>query len=110
MIKFSSLKNDIQPMNLFLSLRSNRYVSVNMQSQDIAETLSFIEKTRNEIFPNLPMNHYLLDSVFEYQYRSEERLQRLFGYFSALAIFIVCLGLFGLASFAAEQRTKEIGI
>jgi putative ABC transport system permease protein len=107
---FSSLKNAIQPMNLFLSLDSNRYISVNMQTQDIPKTLSFIEETWNKIYPNLPMDYYFLDSVFERQYRSEERLQRLFRYFSALAIFIACLGLFGLASFAAEQRTKEIGI
>jgi putative ABC transport system permease protein len=81
-----------------------------MQTQDIPKTLSFIEETWNKIYPNLPMDYYFLDSVFERQYRSEERLQRLFRYFSALAIFIACLGLFGLASFAAEQRTKEIGI
>jgi len=107
---FSSLKNAIQPMNLFLSLGSNRYISVNMQTQDIPATISFIEETWNKIFPNLPLNYYFLDSVFDTQYRSEQRLERLFGYFSALAIFIACLGLFGLASFAAEQRTKEIGI
>jgi putative ABC transport system permease protein len=107
---FSSLREAIQPMNLFLSLGSNRYISVNMQTQNIPETLSFIEETWNKIYPNLPMDYYFLDSVFERLYRSEERLQRLFGYFSALAIFIACLGLFGLASFAAEQRTKEIGI
>ena len=107
---FSSLKNTIKPMNLFLSLSSIRYISVNMQTQDIPETVAFIEETWNKIFPNLPMNYYFLDSVFDRQYRSEQRLQNLFGYFSALAIFIACLGLLGLASFAAEQRTKEIGI
>ncbi len=107
---FSSLKNEIRPMNLFLSLDSNRQISVKIQTQEIPETLSFIEETWNIFFPNLPLNYYFLDSVFEKQYRSEERLQRLFGYFSVVAIFIACLGLFGLASFAAEQRTKEIGI
>jgi putative ABC transport system permease protein len=107
---FSTLKEAIKPMNLFLSLGSNRYISVNMQTQDIPGTLSFIEETWNQIYPNLPMDYYFLDSVFERQYRSEKRLQHLFGYFSTLAIFIACLGLFGLASFAAEQRTKEIGI
>jgi putative ABC transport system permease protein len=81
-----------------------------MQTQDIPETLAFIEKTWSQMYSNLPMDYYFLDSVFERQYRSEERLQRLFGYFSSLAIFIACLGLLGLASFAAEQRTKEIGI
>jgi putative ABC transport system permease protein len=107
---FSSLKEAIEPMNLFLSLGSNRYISVNMQIQDIPKTVSFIEEAWSQIFPNLPMNYYFLDSVFERQYRSEQRLQSLFRYFSGLAIFIACMGLFGLASFAAEQRTKEIGI
>jgi len=107
---FSSLKYAIQPMNLFLSLDSNRYVSMNIQNQDIPGTLSFVEETWNRINPAYPMDYFFLDSVFERRYRSEERLLRLFGYLSALAIFIACLGLFGLASFAAEQRTKEIGI
>ena len=107
---FSSLKNAIQPMNLFLSLDSNRYISVNIQTQDMPGTLAFIEETWNKTYPNYPIEYFFLDSVFERRYRSEERLQNLFGYFSTLAIFIACLGLFGLASFAAEQRTKEIGI
>ncbi|MCK4557133.1 MAG: ABC transporter permease, partial [Candidatus Aminicenantes bacterium] len=107
---FSSLKYAIQPMNLFLSLDSNRYVSVNIQTQDMPGALAFIEEIWNKTNPNYPMEYYFLDSVFERRYRSEERLQNLFGYFSTLAIFIACLGLFGLASFAAEQRTKEIGI
>jgi putative ABC transport system permease protein len=107
---FSSLKYAIQPMNLFLSLDSNRYVSVNIQNQDVPGILSFIEETWNRINPAYPMDYFFLDSAFERRYRSEERLLRLFGYLSTLAIFIACLGLFGLASFAAEQRTKEIGI
>jgi putative ABC transport system permease protein len=107
---FSSLKNAIQPMNLFLSLDSNRYISVNIQTQDMPGTLAFIEETWNKTYPNYPIEYFFLDSVFERRYRSEERLQNLFGYFSTLAIFIACLGLLGLASFAAEQRTKEIGI
>ncbi len=107
---YSSLRDAIQPMNLFLSLNANRYISVNIQNQDIPGTLASIEDTWNKINPNYPVDYYFLDSVFERRYRSEERLLRLFGYFSTLAIFIACLGLFGLASFAAEQRTKEIGI
>lgn len=107
---FSSLKESIRPMNLFLSKNSSRYISVNMHTHDIPETLSFIEETWNNIYPDLPLDYFFLDSMFDRQYRSEERLQHLFGYFSALAIFIACLGLFGLTSFAAEQRTKEIGV
>jgi putative ABC transport system permease protein len=107
---FSSLRNPIKPMNFFLSLDSNRYISVKVLSQDISGTLKFIEESWKKLAPESPIEYFFLDTVFGRRYRSEERLQRLFGYFSGLAIFIACLGLFGLASFAAEQRTKEIGI
>ncbi len=107
---FSSLKNPIKPMNFFLSPDSNRYISAKVLSQDISGTLKFIEETWKKLAPESPIEYFFLDTIFERRYRSEERLQRLFGYFSGLAIFIACLGLFGLASFAAEQRTKEIGI
>jgi putative ABC transport system permease protein len=107
---FSSLRNPIKPMNFFLSPESNRYISLKVLSQDIAGSLKFIEETWKKLAPESPLEYFFLDTVFERRYRSEERLQRLFSYFSGLAIFIACLGLFGLASFAAEQRTKEIGI
>lgn len=97
-------------MNFFLSPNSNRYISVKVSSQDVSGTLAFIEETWKKLAPEIPIEYFFLDTVFERRYSSEERLQRLFGYFSTLAIFIACLGLFGLASFAAEQRTKEIGI
>jgi putative ABC transport system permease protein len=60
--------------------------------------------------PNRPFEYTFLDDSFDAQYRAEERLGKIFSVFSALAIFIACLGLFGLASFTVEQRTKEIGI
>ena len=107
---FSSLRNPIKPMNFFLSPDSNRYISAKMLSQDISGTLVYIEETWKKVAPESPIEYFFLDTVFERRYSSEERLQRLFSYFSGLAIFIACLGLFGLASFAAEQRTKEIGI
>jgi putative ABC transport system permease protein len=107
---FSSFKETIKPMNLFLGLGSNRYISMNLQAQDVSGTLAFIEETWNKLNPEYPLEYFFLDRVFERRYRSEERLRQLSSYFSVLAIFIACLGLFGLASFAAEQRTKEIGI
>ncbi len=56
------------------------------------------------------MEYYFLDENFSRQYRSEEKMLAVFGYFASLTILIACLGLFGLTSFTAEQRTKEIGI
>ncbi|MGB2907321.1 MAG: ABC transporter permease [Candidatus Aminicenantaceae bacterium] len=107
---FTSLKNSIRPMNLFLSTRNNRYISVKLQTEDIPGALSFIESTWKRLYPQLPFEHFFLDTIFEQRYRSEERQRQLFGYLSGLAVFIACLGLFGLAAYAAEQRTKEIGI
>jgi putative ABC transport system permease protein len=107
---FRSLRQSIKPMNLFLSTEHNNYVSIKLQGEDIPGTLAFIEKTWKRLYPELPIEHFFLDSMLERRYRSEERQRELFGYLSGLAVFIACLGLFGLAAYAAEKRTKEIGI
>lgn len=106
---YSSLKNAIAPMKLFLG-NENYHISVKIHPQDVAGTISFLENAWERFNPNYPMEYFFLDSVFANRYQTEQRLQTLFSYFSLLAIFIACLGLFGLASYAAEQRTKEIGI
>jgi len=107
---FSSLRESIQPLNLFLSTRNNRYVSVNIQTENLTEHLKFVEDTWTRIFPNTPFDYFFFDQVFERRYQSEAGLKRLFEYFSGLAVFIGCLGLLGLAAYSAERRTKEIGI
>ena len=107
---FSSLRNPIQPLKIFLSTRRPMRISIKIHPQDIQGTLKSIEATWKQFNPNYPFDFYFYNSVFEQRYQSEQRLRALFSYFSFLAIFIACLGLFGLASFAAEQRTKEIGI
>ena len=60
--------------------------------------------------PNTPFDFSFLDSEFEAMYRSEQRLGTVFGIFTVLSIFVACLGLFGLAAYTAEKRTKEIGV
>ncbi|MGB7296921.1 MAG: FtsX-like permease family protein [Candidatus Aminicenantales bacterium] len=107
---FTSLRSAIRPMNFFLSTSMNRYVSIKLRGEDLPETLGFVEATWKRLYPELPFDFYFLDTVFDRLYRSEERQRQLFGVLSALAVFIACLGLFGLAAYAAEQRTKEIGI
>ena len=76
----------------------------------MAETLPFIEKTWTTFTNGRPLNYFFLDENLNKMYRPEEQLSNIFGYFSGLAILIACLGLFGLASFSAERRIKEIGI
>ncbi len=74
------------------------------------EALAKIETIFKKYAPTTPFDYKFADQEYENKFRSEERIGTLAGFFSALAIFISCLGLFGLASFIAEQRTKEIGV
>jgi putative ABC transport system permease protein len=90
--------------------RSMDYISVRINNENISETLTFIENKWNEFVPEQPFDYYFLDSDFEDLHKEEFITGQLFTIFSVLAIFIACLGLLGLASFTAEQRTKEIGI
>jgi putative ABC transport system permease protein len=73
-------------------------------------TIRELERAWAEIDPVRPLDFFFLDAFFNAQYRGEERLSRLIAVFGGLAVAIACLGLFGLASFLAEQRAKEIAI
>jgi putative ABC transport system permease protein len=75
-----------------------------------SENLALIEAVFKTNFPNIPFDYQFVDEEYGSKFRSEERVASLASVFTALAIFISCLGLFGLASFVAEQRTKEIGV
>jgi putative ABC transport system permease protein len=107
---FTSLRSVIRPMNFFLYTTMNRYVSIKLRGGDIPGALGFVEATWKGLYPGLPVDAFFLDTVFDRFYRSEMRQRQLFGVLSGLAVFIACLGLFGLAAYAAEQRTKEIGV
>ncbi len=110
---FQSLHEEIQPMILFnAAVYGGNYnrISVRVRPENIRETIGFIESKWAEFDSQYPLEYIFVDDQFDSLYRAEERLGQLFGYFTALAILIGCLGLFGLTSFTAEQRTKEIGI
>ena len=85
-------------------------VSVKLRPESISTTLSRIENTWKELESQHPFNYSFLDDTFNRFYRTEQRLGEIFMAFALITIFIACLGLFGLASFSTEQRTKEIGI
>ena len=87
-----------------------RFFSIKIRSEDISGTLATLEKTWKQWVPNRPFEYFFLDEDFDKQYRAEERLGLIFSAFSGLAVFIGCLGLLGLISFTAQQRTREIGI
>lgn len=87
-----------------------RFVFVKISAGSIPEILSFIKDKWREFDPNRTLDYHFLDASYDAQYRDQERLSRVFTYFTAFAIFIACLGLLGMSAFAAERRTKEIGI
>jgi putative ABC transport system permease protein len=87
-----------------------RRLYVKFRADNISGTLRSLEKTWNQMTLGYPFEYKFLDEDFEDLYRSEARLGNITQSFAVLAVFIACLGLFGLASFVAEQRTKEIGI
>jgi len=101
---------EIQPLILYYNPSYYRYTMVRISGDDIPQTLGFLENMWTKFAPEFPFEYHFLDEDYEQIYRNEHRLGALFRYFTFLAIFISCLGLFGLASFMAEQRTKEIGI
>jgi hypothetical protein len=107
---FKSLHSEIEPLLMAIVPSLYRYVLIKLESGDIPGTLAGIEDTWNTFFPDTPFEYHFLDEAYDTLYRTEQRMGTLFNYSTVLAILISCLGLFGLASFMAEKRTKEIGI
>jgi len=107
---FSSPHRKIAPLFVYHDPGRYRALFIRITPHDISGTLKFIEQKWQEFDPNRPFEYSFLDESFDRQYRNEEKLSRIFSNFTLFAILIACLGLFGLASFSAEQRTKEIGI
>ncbi len=87
-----------------------RNISIKIRPENIQDTLTFLKIKWKEFSQDRPLNYYFLNDNYDKMYKKEEKSGEIFKYFTLLAIFIACLGLFGLASFTAEQRTKEIGI
>jgi putative ABC transport system permease protein len=110
---YTPLDREIGPIILFYKKSwwtKFRYFSLRIGSTEISRTLADIQEIVKKYNPSFPFEYRFLDEVYGLLYRSYERLGKIFNYFALLAIFVSCLGLFGLASFMAEQKTKEIGI
>ncbi len=107
---FQSLKEKIEPAVFTIAPELFSFISVRIKGNDVPETIDKIEKIWNESIPDYPLDYTFMDEEYNKLYESEQKLGKIFTGFSFIAIFIACLGLFGLAAFTAEQRTKEIGI
>ena len=107
---FRSLHSEIGPLALVMSSDLYKFMAVKVNTSNISGTIKYIENVTGKFAPDFPFEYQFLDEEFANLYRSEQQLGIIFNYFSILAIFISCLGLFGLASYMVVQRTKEIGV
>ncbi len=106
-----SFRDNLTPLLLtIMPAESFNFLSVRIAPTQIANALAHLEKTWKIFAPSYPFDYYFLDQDFARLHRADEQLGNVFRYFAGLAIVVACLGLFGLAAFTAEQRTKEIGV
>ncbi|HHF51692.1 MAG TPA: FtsX-like permease family protein, partial [Candidatus Aminicenantes bacterium] len=105
-----SFKQKIEPLMLYINPDYFYTVAVRIRPENTQNTLAFLEKTWGQVFPESRFSYTFLEDSYHSLYVSEEKVGQMLTLFSGLAVFVACLGLFGLASYMAEQRYKEIGI
>lgn len=107
---YAPLRQSVRPLVIAFGPSWYAYMAVRIAPTDVRNTLAALETTWRQFEPARPFEPFFLDEDLDRLYRTEERFGLVFGYFAGLAIFIACLGLFGLAAYTAERRTKEIGV
>ncbi|KPL05227.1 MAG: hypothetical protein AMJ73_01775 [candidate division Zixibacteria bacterium SM1_73] len=107
---FHSFHEQILPMALFAATKDRRLVAAKLPPDFTSQSITEVEKIWNRIVPEVPFEYSFLEDVMSKNYEDDRKLGTLFTTFSLLTVFVACLGLFGLAAFSAERRTKEIGI
>lgn len=107
---FQSLHHTIEPLVLEFNPGSFQYLLVKVKPENLPATISFVSKTWGQLAEGVPFEYMFLDQEYNRLYKSEIQTGSLFNVFSAMAILISLLGLFGLSSFSVERRTKEIGL
>lgn len=106
----SSLKDGISPVMITKFKRGYSNVGIKLTGHDVPGTMKAVEKLWNRVFPDYVFEYQFLDDRIGNFYKSERQLSDLYKIFAGIAIFLSCLGLYGLASFMAVQRLREIGI
>ena len=105
-----SLRYPLEPIIFFPAYSTYSDISIKISPADVSTTLNAIKEKYNKFFPGNLFDYVFLDDRFNRQYKNEQLFGKVFGLFACFAIFIACLGLFGLSLFATMQRTKEIGV
>lgn len=107
---YASVREKISPLVLSGWHQRTETMNVKLAAGNVNETIASIEQTWKKMYGGYAFQYWFMDQEFERLYRHEKKMARLSNYFTVFTIVIACLGLFGLASFTAEQKTKEIGI
>jgi len=107
---FQPVHSPIEPLALYVSPDQVRFSIIRLAAGDMDNGIAFVKSTWEKLIPNYPFEYEFVDQDLKEQYSGWDRITDLLKYFAAIAIIIASLGLFGLASFTAEQRTKEIGV
>jgi putative ABC transport system permease protein len=106
---FTGLQRMIEPLGFFQTPLGS-YLSLKIDTENIKETIAFIEQKYRSLFPDKYLEYFFLDDDFNRHYLKEEQMKKIFNVFTILGMFIACLGLFALSTFMAQQKTKEIGV
>ncbi len=106
---FKGFKDSIEPF-FFRVYPDYRYITLSVKSENLDKTVSFVKAKWQNLYPGIPFDYFFLNEFFDRQYNSEVKMAGIIRTFTLLAIFIACLGLFGLISHITGQRAKEIGI
>jgi putative ABC transport system permease protein len=107
---FKSLHEKIEPLFLYIKTDQPNYLAVKLNTSGISGSVEYIENLWNKMVPESPFEYFFYDSYYDQLYKKESQFGKIIFIFSAIAILIACMGLFGLAAFFSEKRTKEIGI
>ena len=105
-----TLREEIAPMGFIGDWRLFVSLVLRIRPDNTAQTLSFLETQWKRFVPDAPFEYHFLDEMIDWIYFNEQLTGKMLGVFSLLAIFVACLGLFGLAAFMVQSRTKEIGV
>jgi putative ABC transport system permease protein len=107
---YKSLYDKVEPTVLQIYPEAYSKVAVKMKTADVANTIVYVKNVWDKFSPDYPIEYNFLDENFDQMYKAEDKLKSLLWIFTGITIFVSCLGLFGLAAYAAERRRKEIGI
>jgi len=106
----NSIHEEIKPMYIYLKPDRGQHLSIKIKGGRLPETIAYIRQTMEKFSPLYPFEYHFFDDLFNTAYIEEQKMGSMFGVFALIAVFIACMGVFGLSAFLAEQKRKEIGI